>query len=71
MKQRKWTAEEKLAIVLEGLKEKRSVVDICREHKISQTLYYRWRDKFLESGHLSRELCLFIKFFYENLLQFI
>jgi hypothetical protein len=42
--------EEKLAIVLEGLKEKRSVADICREHKISQTLYYRWRDKFLESG---------------------
>ena len=48
MKQRKWTAEEKLALVLEGLKEKRSVADICREHKISQTLYYRWRDKFLE-----------------------
>lgn len=50
MKQRKWTAEEKLAIVMEGLKEKRSVADICREHKISQTLYYRWRDKFLEAG---------------------
>jgi len=50
MKQRKWTVEEKLAIVLEGLKEKRSVAEICREHKISQTLYYRWRDRFLESG---------------------
>jgi transposase-like protein len=50
MKQRKWTAEENLAIALEGLKEKRSVADIYREHKISQTLYYRWRDKFLESG---------------------
>lgn len=50
MKQRRWTAEEKVAIVMEGLKEKRSVADICREHKISQTLYYRWRDKFLEGG---------------------
>lgn len=50
MKPRKWTAEEKLAIVLEGLKEKRSISDICREHKISQTLYYKWRDKFLEAG---------------------
>lgn len=50
MKQRKWTAEEKLAIVLEGLKEKRSVAEICREHSISQTLYYKWRDRFLESG---------------------
>jgi transposase-like protein len=50
MKQRRWTEDEKLAIVMEGLKEKRSIADICREHKISQTLYYRWRDKFLEGG---------------------
>jgi len=41
MKQRKWTGEEKLAIVMDGLKEKRSVADICRDHRISQTLYYR------------------------------
>jgi transposase len=41
MKQRQWAADEKLAIVMEGLKEKRSVSEICREHKISQTLYYR------------------------------
>ena len=53
MKQRKWTADEKLAIVMEGLKEKRSVAEICREHQISQTLYYRWRDKFLEGGKKS------------------
>jgi len=50
MKQRKWTAEEKMAIVLEGIKGVKSVADICREHKISQALYYRWRDKFLEGG---------------------
>jgi len=50
MKQRKWSAEEKMAIVLEGLKGIKSVADICREHKISQALYYRWRDKFLEGG---------------------
>ncbi len=50
MKRRKWSVEEKLAIVLEGLKGNRTVSDICREHQISQTLYYRWRDKFLEGG---------------------
>jgi hypothetical protein len=33
---------------MEGLKDKRSVAEIYREHQISQTLYYRWRDKFLE-----------------------
>lgn len=50
MKNRKWTADEKLAIVLEGIKGGRSVADICREHQISQTLYYRWRDRFFEGG---------------------
>lgn len=50
MKRRKWAIDEKLAIVLEGIKERRSVAEICREHQISQTLDYRWRDRFLESG---------------------
>ncbi len=50
MKRRNWGAEEKMAIVLEGLKGNRSVAELCREHQISQALYYRWRDKFLEAG---------------------
>lgn len=50
MKKRRWTVEEKLAIVMEGFKDKRPVTEICREHQISQTLYYRWRDRFLEGG---------------------
>lgn len=33
-----------------GDQKKRTGADICREHKINQTLYYRWRDKFLEGG---------------------
>lgn len=37
-----------MAIVLEVLKGKRIVAEICRENQISQTLCYRWRDKFLE-----------------------
>ena len=50
MKQRKWTTEEKLAILMEGFRGQRSVVEICREHQISQSQYYKWRDKFLEGG---------------------
>jgi transposase-like protein len=50
MRGRRWKAEEKMAIVLEGLKGEKSVSEICREHKISQTQYYRWRDRFLEGG---------------------
>ena len=47
MKGRKWSIEEKMAIVLEGIKGVRSVSEVCREHQISQTQYYQWRDKFL------------------------
>ena len=47
---RSWTAKQKLEIVLAGLKGDRSVRDVCREHGISETLYYGWRDKFLEAG---------------------
>jgi len=47
---RRWTAQQKLEIVLAGLKGDRSVRDVCREHGISETLYYGWRDKLLEGG---------------------
>ena len=39
MKLRKWTSEEKMAIVLEGIKRQKSIAEICREHQISQTLF--------------------------------
>lgn len=47
---RKFTAQQKLEIVLAGLRGDRSVIEVCREHEIAETLYYSWRDKLLESG---------------------
>ena len=55
MKRSNWTTEEKLSVVLEGLNGSKSVSEICREHGISQTLYYRWRDKFLEGARSGLE----------------
>jgi transposase len=49
-KYRSWTAKQKLEIVLAGLSGDRSVRDVCREHGISETLYYGWRDKLFEAG---------------------
>ena len=49
-KYRSWTAQQKLEIVLAGMRGDRSVRDVCREHGISETLYYGWRDKILEAG---------------------
>ena len=42
--------EEKLSIVLEGLKENVNISELCRRHGISQATFYKWRDKFLEGG---------------------
>ncbi len=47
---RKFTARQKLEIVLAGLRGDRSVKDLCREHEIAETLYYSWRDKLIEGG---------------------
>ena len=50
MQRRTWSTDEKLAIVMAGLKKIQSVAELCREHQISQTQYYKWRDQFLEGG---------------------
>src|SRR6266496_2990863 len=49
-KYRSWTARQKIEIVLAGLRGDRSVKEVCREHAISETLSYGWREKLLEGG---------------------
>ena len=44
-KYRTWTVQQKLEIVLAGLRGVRSVAELCREHQISENLFYTWRDK--------------------------
>ena len=48
--QKKYTAEEKIRIVLEGLRGEESIAAICRREGISPNLYYRWSKEFLEAG---------------------
>ena len=50
MGRRKWTAEQKMSIVLQGIKGETSIAEICRNHGISQVQYYKWRDLFLEGA---------------------
>ena len=49
MKARKYTADEKMAIVVEMLKGQKSIAQLCKEHGIRDNLAYRWRDEALES----------------------
>ncbi len=53
MKSRKWTSEEEFAVVMQGLKGEKSVSEICRENGLSQAIYYKWHDAFVEGGNKS------------------
>ena len=47
---RNYSAEEKIRIVLEGLRGEDSIAELCRKEGINQNLYYRWAKEFLEAG---------------------
>jgi len=47
---KKYNAEEKISIVLEGLRGEESIAAICRREGINPNLYYRWSKDFLEAG---------------------
>ena len=47
---RKSSAEEKIRIILEGLRGEQSITDLCRREGIHPTQYYKWSKAFLEAG---------------------
>ena len=47
---KQYSAEEKIRIVLDGLKGKDSIAELCRREGIAQSLYYSWSKEFLEAG---------------------
>ncbi len=47
---RHYSAEEKIRIVLEGLRGEDSIAELCRREGINTNIYYRWSKEFLEAG---------------------
>ncbi len=47
---RRFSAEEKIRIVLEGLRGEESIATLCRKEGLAPNLYYRWSKEFLEAG---------------------
>jgi len=47
---KQYSAEEKIRIVLDGLKGEDSIAELCRREGIAQSLYYKWSKEFLEAG---------------------
>ena len=47
---KRYSAEEKIRVVLEGLKGEESIAEICRREGINPNVYYKWSKEFLEAG---------------------
>ena len=47
---RKFSSEEKIRIVIDGMRGEVSIAELCRREGIAQNLYYRWSKDFMESG---------------------
>ena len=47
---RHFSAEDKIRIVLDGLRSEDSIAELCRREGIAQSLYYVWSKEFLEAG---------------------
>jgi transposase len=47
---KQYSAEEKIRIVLEGLRGEYSIAELCRREGIAESLYYSWSKEFLEAG---------------------
>jgi transposase len=47
---RRFSAEEKIRIVLDGLRGEESIATLCRREGLNPNLYYRWSKEFLEAG---------------------
>ena len=47
---RQYSAEEKIRIVLDGLRGEEGVAELCRREGINTNVYYRWSKEFLEAG---------------------
>ena len=50
MKRPRFTAEAKANLILEVLRGESTVSQVCREHGIAQSLFYKWRDKFMSGA---------------------
>ena len=47
---KKYSSEENIRIVLEGMRGEESIAELCRREGLNQNVYYRWSKEFLEAG---------------------
>lgn len=45
-----FTSEQKVLIVMEGIRGEQSIAELCRKYGISDSTYYKWNKEFIEAG---------------------
>ena len=53
---RKFSADEKIRVAVEGLRGEIPISELCRREKISPSQYYKWSKQFLEAGKVFKSL---------------
>ena len=48
-----FTSEQKVLIVMEGIRGEQSIAELCRKYSISDSTYYKWNKEFIEAGIIS------------------
>ena len=54
---KQYSAEEKIRIVLDGLRGEETIAELCRRESIAQSIYCKWSKEFLEAGVLPPYIC--------------
>lgn len=67
---RKYSSEDKIRIVLAGLRGEDSIAELCRQEGIAQSQYYSWSKEFLEAGKSDWLVILHAKRIQEKLRAF-
>ena len=47
---RKYSSEEKIRIIIDGMRGETTIAELCRKEGLSQALYYKWSKDFMEAG---------------------
>ena len=47
---RKYSSEEKIRIIIDGMRGETTIAELCRREGLSQALYYKWSKDFMEAG---------------------
>jgi transposase-like protein len=49
----KWTAEDRIRIVMESLTTNITVAELCRKYNLKPNVFYNWKQRFIEGGKLA------------------